>query len=514
MGAAPSEAERTDANGAAGRARVLFLVNAAHGTRPFFAEVGAELARMGFEPLYAVDSHFTEYLHPNVRLAPAHVFSEYFAEHADRTELPDAFAGTNVSRLFFSDVDRLTWTRAGKRRGDRYYEALVANLAWFFRELFERERPRLVVYENVSNSFAAFAQAAAGEQRTPFLGIMPSRLPGRIDLVDASTSRNSAQPARYRELLRKERVLPQELAREVDHYLLHFDAAQPDYMHRSRLEMGPVARYASRASLERGLGALRYARETPTDLHFAYQVPHPYLGLPEQLFGEVARRVKLGLLRRLRYDARPRTDRPYFLYPIQFHPESSTSVDGPDGVDEWSNILRIVRNLPHGTWLYVKDHRHAAGRPPLGFYERVQRLPNVLLVHPECDQKALIRASIGVICTTGTLGWEALVLGKPVLAFGEPFYAFYPGCVRLDPAADLHHELENARSRQSSAAEIRALVESYFLCSEPGTLNLEVDAADAAKVRWIADLVRQRVARPDPEAKGGRIRAEVTATPH
>ncbi|MFH4233908.1 capsular biosynthesis protein, partial [Acinetobacter baumannii] len=51
----------------------------------------------------------------------------------------------------------------------------------------------------------------------------------------------------------------------------------------------------------------------------------------------------------------------FYIYPIHFHPESSTSVLAPEYTNEYSNIINIANNLPFGTYLYVKDHKSAKG---------------------------------------------------------------------------------------------------------------------------------------------------------
>src|SRR5690606_22483223 len=104
----------------------------------------------------------------------------------------------------------------------------------------------------------------------------------------------------------------------------------------------------------------------------------------------------------------------FFVYPIHYHPESSTSVLAPYYTNEYSNILNISNSLPFGSFLYVKDHSSAIGVQGKEFYKKVSALPSVKLIPPSFNIKKLILASEGIITVNSTAGYEALILGKPV----------------------------------------------------------------------------------------------------
>jgi len=135
----------------------------------------------------------------------------------------------------------------------------------------------------------------------------------------------------------------------------------------------------------------------------------------------ICSRFKVGLVKRL-YQA-PVEGEQFLLYPMHFHPESSTSILAGTYLDEYEVIRNIAFSLPEGVRLYVKDHISAWGYPALDFYRRIKRLPNVRLLGPNEPTKQLIKASAGVITLTSTVGYEALLLKTRVFLFGQVFYS-------------------------------------------------------------------------------------------
>lgn len=494
--------------------KTLILVNGAHEHRPFYAGVGRELARRGCDVHYAVDSHYTDVLHPGVDLGPnAHYFSDYLRSNSHRRTPPPELADANLNQMMFPDTDRVMYSRAFLRQGVDY-DALSANLGWFFTDLFDRHGFDSIVYENVSNALSYFACAIGMKRGARYIGFAQSRMPGRLDVYDAAGAQNSQMAGVFHRLREGTLVPDAEVRRFVRDYVDNFDKKLPDYMtHAHPFSAGLAARYFKKRPLLRALRTLTYAVSHRDDFQFAYQVANPFVAFPEQFARESLRHVKVSALRKRYYQTDVDLDRPYFVYPLQFHPESSTSVDGPAFNDEWMNVSAIAQNMPFGHSLYVKDHKHAAGRQPLAFYEKAARIPNVVLVSPDYDTKRLIRHSKAVVCSTSTLGYEALVMGKVVFVLGHPFYEFFPACVRVASFDGAHAVFRRYAEHPTSAEDIDALVASYYLCTEVGRLDLLEMYDDPKTMRWIADVVERKTNEQIAERRSavGERPATVTA---
>jgi hypothetical protein len=116
----------------------------------------------------------------------------------------------------------------------------------------------------------------------------------------------------------------------------------------------------------------------------------------------------------------------FVLFPLHFQPEATTLVLAPYYMNQVALIEDIAKSLPVGYRLYVKEHRVSRGRWPLSFYRAIRRIPAVRLLGPSQDGATLVRSAAAVAVITGTMGWEALLLDKPVITFGKVFYNRYP----------------------------------------------------------------------------------------
>ena len=66
------------------------------------------------------------------------------------------------------------------------------------------------------------------------------------------------------------------------------------------------------------------------------------------------------------------------------------------------------------------------------FFKRLFAIPAVRYLPIEVPTLELIAKSRAVATVTGTAGWEALQMGKPVLCFGFAWYRAFPGVYQWD----------------------------------------------------------------------------------
>ena len=59
---------------------------------------------------------------------------------------------------------------------------------------------------------------------------------------------------------------------------------------------------------------------------------------------------------------------------------------------------------------------------PRWYYKKLKKIPNVKLIKPNIPSFDLIAKAKLVVTITGTAGWEASFLKKPVITFGNIFY--------------------------------------------------------------------------------------------
>jgi hypothetical protein len=474
---------------------ILLLSNSAPNYHHFFKALVRLYAQDGAVITVAVDSRFSREENglDDLNFAEINAFESWFVTHKTDHALLARYGDINLNHMLLSDFERAqVYGIWGDSTDLDWFDRLKSALLSFYEDIFRRRNITTVLYENVSNAFAYFALIVAQRHGARYMGIGGSRLPGRFaltedPLADLATSRAFAE-------IREGRLkpLPEDRAWAQD-YLSRIETITPDYMKINGLDrLGILKRYLRRDRIGRIAALLRHARDSRTS---AFQIGNPlrtHIGLFRR---NVARRLRAPRVRRM-YQQPVEGER-FLLYPLHFHPESSTSILASSWLDEYEVIRNIAFNLPEGMRLYVKDHASAWAYPTLDFYRRLRALPNVRLLPPEAPTKQLIKQSDAVITLTSTVGYEALLLRRRVFLFGRVFYEFHKGVVRLESPQHLHLCLQEHLAQSVDWDDDYNLdfVCAYHAATLPGSLNLMLGPEGAQKMaaEVHAVLVSQRM---------------------
>ena len=131
----------------------------------------------------------------------------------------------------------------------------------------------------------------------------------------------------------------------------------------------------------------------------------------------------------------------YFYYPLHVEPEASLMINGIRGLNQISLIQRLAMQLPFDMKLYVKEHPTMVGWRLIKDYKLLQKIPNLKIINPNYNGKNLIIKSKGVFTVSGTSGWEALLLKKPVFLIGTSFYRKLPMVKYIQNIDNISNEL-------------------------------------------------------------------------
>ncbi len=112
----------------------------------------------------------------------------------------------------------------------------------------------------------------------------------------------------------------------------------------------------------------------------------------------------------------------YMVYPLHFHPEAATLIQGRWFNNQKEIIEMISKVLPVDMKLIVKEHKVSIGRRPINFYKEIDELFNVYFVSENQDVYSLLQESSGVVTISSSMGLEAIMLNKPVITFGDIHY--------------------------------------------------------------------------------------------
>lgn len=156
-------------------------------------------------------------------------------------------------------------------------------------------------------------------------------------------------------------------------------------------------------------------------------------------------RERYLLSKRTGFFDEPESSDTYVYFPLHLVPESTTLIKSPFYPNEIAVIEAISKALPMGWKLYVKEHGAMIGERPLGFYRQIKRLTNVrfMMLDFYPDPKPWIQNSVGVITLSGTAAFEAAMMGKPSLMFGNTLFELIEGVDKVGSFTDLPGKIRN-----------------------------------------------------------------------
>lgn len=457
---------------------ILLLSNGAPNYHHFFNELARCFAEDGAQITVAVDSRFSRRENKldetGFEIAE---FESFFVKHQTDLNILKRYAEFDLNGALLSDFERAqvygVW---GNSVNIQYYDKLKSALLSFFEGIFERQNIHTVLYENVSNAFAHYALFVAQSRGAIYCGVGGSRLPGRFSITSDPLNDHAVATA-FESIQAGNIAVDPDIRKWAADYIRNIETTVPDYMKINGLDqVGLLKKYLRRDRLTKIVSLLKHSFDNRAD---AFQIGNPLWTYVSLFTRNVKRRLKIARLKKI-YMPTVR-DEKFLLYPMHFHPESSTSILAGTYLDEYEVIRNIAFSLPEGYRLYVKDHISAWGYPSLEFYKKIKQLPNVRLLAPDEPTKQLIKASCGVITLTSTVGYEALLLKKHVYLFGRVFYEFHKGVKRIENPTILRKLIQEGSEQAIDwdDAYNNDFVSAYYHASLPGSCNL-IQKGDAA----------------------------------
>ncbi len=269
------------------------------------------------------------------------------------------------------------------------------------------------------------------------------RLLNRADPVPAS-SPSWDQAKRYLEEFR---------ARPIPYYATLTPSAQPVTRRRQMKFLKP-------ARIARSVGA--YARNIASHFTRRDRLDYSYISPWNQLKDAVKRRARNTVGLNDLYDPIDPNDE-FAFFPLHLEPEISILLLAPYRTDQISLIRSIARSLPVQFKLYVKEHPEMVPYRPRWFYRELKKNPNVKLIDPSVDGFSLIPRAKLVLDVTGTVGWEAVMMKRPVIMFGYWFFKTLPTvkyCAEIESLPSLvKYQLEQFRHDEET---LLAMLASIF----------------------------------------------------
>ena len=365
----------------------------------------------------------------------------YFDDVKDKIDMTDQEYPEDLSSVVtFINYHRLEcWhaTKSIKNYTSHVENNLVEKLYIYLNSLITERKIDCILFETVSSVMSYVAYYACRNKGIAYVGWIISRIPGRYDLLNDPFGDIAYLKKKFKETS-MDAIDEDELA-FITGYLDKIADVKPGYMKNNPMDMHIDYRRQYLQKLGKAIKLLPIIIGAHTNN--AYYVRYPLEFKTTMFKYNMNRQRKIKKLKKC-YDKIEDGER-YFLFPMHFQPEASTGVNAPYYCDQAAVIKSIAFSLPLGVKLYVKDHPNGIGFLPMSTYEEILSLPNVKYINPESYTKELISKSIGVVTITSTMGYEALLMRKPVLTFGNVFYNYHPYCRKINGYDELPEALRS-----------------------------------------------------------------------
>ena len=381
------------------------------------------------------------------------------------------FSGTEVDTLKMMDRMSALDSFGYLGRERLYYRQLM-----YWRAVIEQHQPDLVVFGTIPHliyDYLLYALCQKAGIRTVMFESTPMR--GLVFLMDRFDGESRAARL-YQEMLLTYNHEPSVLRPETEAYLQtlrgNYDQV-PAYMRRAYKEELPGRQRSTLGTTLKKLVDLpaygRYFRKQRAIITQKFSQPRSYHvkkgQQPEQdsysrVDDTILRWRAKRYMRRLEVHYHQRAvpvdlDRPYIYVGLSFQPERTSSPMAGVYVNQWLMVDLLAKSVPQDWLVYVKEHptqftpsmnfRSQSGRAPV-MYDDLAAIPNVRLVPMTTPSFDLTDHARAIATVTGSVGWEAINRGKPVLLFGHPWYRGCEGTFQIDSQSDCVNALQQIES--------------------------------------------------------------------
>jgi len=171
------------------------------------------------------------------------------------------------------------------------------------------------------------------------------------------------------------------------------------------------------------------------------------------------------------YYSKPKKEK-YIFFPLHVEWDSPIIVWNPRFIHQERLVELISKNLPAGYKLYVKSHPNDIGGNTLSQLKTIKNLPNVKLLNPSENSHDLIKNSRAVTVIAGTVGWEALLYGKPVIVFGSTYYKNIGSTYNVNNLSKINERIREAlKNGKKDKQKLHRFVNAYMENVYPGQMT-------------------------------------------
>jgi len=258
--------------------------------------------------------------------------------------------------------------------------------------------------------------------------------------------------------------------------------------------------------LKNALNASKVLRRK--DLNFYFFRPDVVEGfgqvcVPVSIKNFIHRSINLIRNRMSKFYATQLPNTPFVYFPLQRVPEAAMLSRATGYLNQQGIAQALSAALPAGFKLVIKDHPRSEGINPPEYYSKLLELPNIIVMHPTFSNAHIFAKTALVVTIAGTLGFQRLIQGKPVVMFGRKFYECIEGVIRVSDMNDLPYMMkkilvqnevpDSEIIRKSVYCFIGALLKNrYFSNQRLSELHKDPEALSSL----MSDMINREVSKP------------------
>jgi hypothetical protein len=178
------------------------------------------------------------------------------------------------------------------------------------------------------------------------------------------------------------------------------------------------------------------------------------------------------------------------FYPFHHNNDSHLTIRGDGWRNQLATVEHLANSLPYGWEVWVKPHPHSPGDLAVSrLLTLARRLPNLRLIDWQVPARAILDRVQTVVTVNSTAGFEALVLGIPVVTLGKSHYRGRGLTYDVGDPAELPALLRTAiHGAPPDADRVERLV-AYYKHTGRDLALIGLDASEANAERYAKALV-------------------------
>ena len=150
----------------------------------------------------------------------------------------------------------------------------------------------------------------------------------------------------------------------------------------------------------------------------------------------------------------------FIYFPLGVDEERTLLIDSPFLTNQIEMIRNIVKSMPVGYKLYVKEAPSQRLRKwrKISEYKEMLKIPNVRMIHPSVHPKQIYEKCSLVITIVGSAGFEAAFYEKPSMVFTDINYSILPSVMKIDSIDTLADSINKSLQTKVFAGDLERYI--------------------------------------------------------